>query len=120
MCIVGTHTVRADYRNSTPEQGDLSRNCNSLDLSLAAILAYYSIQMGILFLTGPLRLTEVLVSFLIAAVQLALFLWPTHVLGVEWRTSEAEFKELRQRPLFGLFAFAGPFANWYDVTSAKA
>jgi hypothetical protein len=92
----------------------------ALTSTLAAILAYYSIQMGILFVVGPLRLTEVVVSFMIAAVQLALFLWPTHVLGVEWQTAEAEFRGLRQwLLLLGLFAFVGPFANWYAARARR-
>ncbi len=49
--------------------------------TVAAMFAYYAIQVGILFVAGPLRFLEVLVSFLIAAAQLALFLWPAHVLG---------------------------------------
>jgi hypothetical protein len=49
--------------------------------TLAAMFAYYAIQIGILFVFGPLRLIDVLVSFLIAATQLALFLWPAHVLS---------------------------------------
>jgi hypothetical protein len=47
---------------------------------LAAVLAYYSIQIGSLLIFGPVRLTQVLVSFLITATQLSLFLWPSHVL----------------------------------------
>jgi hypothetical protein len=86
----------------------------ALTSTLAAMLAYYSIQIGILFVVGPLRLVDVLVSFLLTAAQLALFLWPTHVLGNTSHGEEPTFEQLRQWLIFfGLFAFAGPFANWH-------
>ena len=87
---------------------------------LSAMLAYYSIQVGILFVVGALRLTELLVSFLIAAAQLALFLWPTHVLSVSWPSPAAEVRGLRQWLIFySVFAFAGPFANWYAAWARR-
>jgi hypothetical protein len=93
----------------------------ALASTLAAMFAYYSIQVGILFVVGPLRLTEVLVSFLIAGAQLALFLWPTYVLSAEWHSAEAEFEGLRQWLLFfGLFAFAGPFANSHAARTRRS
>src|SRR5690348_13440959 len=74
---------------------------------LATVLAYYSIQVGILFVFGPLGLSEVLTSFLVVAAQLGLFLWPAHVLG-----TLAQLHGLRHwLLLFALFAFAGPLAN---------
>jgi len=74
---------------------------------LATVLAYYSIQVGILFVFGPLGLSEVLTSFLVVAAQLGLFLWPAHVLG-----AQPDLHGLRHwLLLFALFAFAGPLAN---------
>jgi hypothetical protein len=89
--------------------------------TLAAMFAYYSIQVGILFVVGPLRLTEVLVSFMIAAVQLALFLWPAHVLGDQPAGPESVLDGLRHWLLFfAAFSFAGPLANWYAARTRKS
>jgi hypothetical protein len=92
----------------------------ALASTLAAMFAYYSIQIGILLVFGPLRLAEVVVSFMIAGVQLALFLWPTHVLGQQWNSAGAELRSLRQwLGFFALFAFAGPLANWYAARARR-
>ncbi|MGC9665082.1 hypothetical protein ACNTMW_00835 [Planosporangium sp. 12N6] len=86
----------------------------------AAILAYYSIQIGSILLFGPLHLPGVLVSFLIAAAQLALFLWPTHVLGTQWPSALAELKSLRHWLLcYAIFALAAPLASWHAATVRK-
>jgi hypothetical protein len=88
--------------------------------TLAAMFAYYSIQVGILFVAGPLRLTEVLVSFMIAGAQLALFLWPAHILSTQTGAIEVELNGLRHWLLFfAIFCFAGPFANWHAARIRK-
>jgi hypothetical protein len=82
----------------------------------AVVLAYYSIQVGALMVFGPLRLTQVVSSFLIAASQLALFLWPVHVLGVGPRAEADDLGALRQWLLFyAAFAFAATATNWHEA-----
>lgn len=88
--------------------------------TLAAMFAYYSIQVGILFVAGPLRLAEVFVSFMIAAAQLALFLWPAHVLSDQAGDLKAGLEGLRQwLVFFALFSFAGPLANWHAARTRR-
>jgi len=88
--------------------------------TLAAMFGYYSIQVGILFVAGPLRLTEVLISFMIAAVRLALFLWPSPVLSAQTRATEVGLKGLRQWLIFfALYCFAGPLANWHAARTRR-
>jgi hypothetical protein len=88
--------------------------------TLAVMLAYYSIQVGILLVFGPLRLTHVLVSFLITATQLALFLWPTYVLSSGSSNERGELKSLRHWLLFyATFAFAAVVASWHAARVRK-
>ncbi len=83
---------------------------------LAVILAYYSIQVGTLVLFGPLRLGQVVSSFLIAGTQLALFYWPAQVLAVPAKQLEG----LRHWLLFyAAFAFSAAVASWLAATSRR-
>jgi hypothetical protein len=78
----------------------------------AAILAYYSLQVGHLLIFGPLHVLDVLASFVIAAAQLALFLWPTHVLGTSWADGHTELGGLRHwLVFFAAFALVAPVAS---------
>jgi hypothetical protein len=88
----------------------------ALASTMAVILAYYSIQIGNLLVFGPLRLGGVLTSFLVAATQLALFLWPMHVLGSTWRRGASEVNGLRHWLLFfAAFALAAVLASWHEM-----
>jgi hypothetical protein len=83
---------------------------------LAVVLAYYSLQVGALMVFGPLRWTQVVASFLIAATQSALLLWPAHVLGSESRAGTAQLRELRHWLLFyAAFAVVAALTNWYQA-----
>ena len=48
---------------------------------MCAMLAYYSLQIGSLLTFGLLRPIQVFTAFAIAASQLAVFLYPSQVLG---------------------------------------
>jgi hypothetical protein len=79
---------------------------------VAAALAYYSIQIGALFVFGSLRLVDVILSFGIAATQLALFIWPTHALNATGQTGPEVFRNLRHWLLFyAAFVLVGTLAN---------
>ena len=89
--------------------------------TIAVILAYYSIQIGNLLVFGPLQLGGVLASFLVAATQLALFLWPMHVLGIAWRRGSGEVNGLRHWLLFfAAFAVAAVLASWHELRARRA
>ncbi len=49
---------------------------------LAAVLAYYSIQIGCLLIFGPVRISQVFAAFVVTGTQLSLFLWPSHVMAL--------------------------------------
>jgi hypothetical protein len=84
----------------------------ALASAMAVTLAYYSIQVGTLLIFGPLHLTQVLSSFLIAGAQLALFLWPTHVIANGSSGTISAFRGLRQWLIFfAIFAFSAIVAN---------
>jgi hypothetical protein len=78
----------------------------------AAALAYYSIQIGAVFVFGPLRLADVVLSFGIAATQLALFIWPTHALNATGQSGPEVFRNLRHwLPFYAAFVLVGTLAN---------
>jgi hypothetical protein len=84
--------------------------------TLCTVLAYYSIQIGQLTEFGPLHLPHILGSFLVAATQLALFLWPTHVESQHWRSPTAELNSLRHwLLLYASFCFVAVAVISYSV-----
>jgi len=87
-------------------------SCIILAASLAcAMLGYYSLQVASILTFGPIMLTHVITSFLIAGSQLFLFLWPVHVLSSEDKAG-VQADELRHwLVIFGVFAVIAAIAN---------
>lgn len=84
----------------------------TLASAMAVMLAYYSIQVGALLIFGPLQWTQVLTSFLIAGTQLALFLWPVHVITNSISDSNSTLRDLCYWLLFfAAFALSAFAAN---------
>jgi hypothetical protein len=78
----------------------------------AVILAYYSIHAGAVLIFGRLRAVQLFNSFAIAGSQLALFLWPAHVMGKTGVGDMELLQSLRQWFLFfTIFAFVAIIAN---------
>ncbi len=93
----------------------------SVAATSAAILAYYSLQVGNLLIFGPLHVLDVLASFVVAAAQLALFIWPTHVLSMKWPNGGAELNSLRHwLVLYAVFALAAPVGSLRTAGPASA
>ncbi len=86
--------------------------CILIASTCAVVLAYYSIQSAVLVVFGPLRITEVLLSFLVAIGQISLFVWPSQVLSRNAANARDVPPELRHWLLFyAVFAFSASLAG---------
>jgi hypothetical protein len=83
------------------------------------MLAYYSIQVGSVLISGNISLLDIVFAFLIAATQLALFLWPAHAIAAS-SAGLPELKELRHWLLFFAgFVLAGAATNFHASRSPR-
>jgi hypothetical protein len=88
--------------------------------TVAVVLAYYSILVGSTLTIGVIRLRQVLVSFLIAATQIGLFLWPLHVLRRHVQGAETYGTALRWWLVpQAVFCIAGAVGSWIDAGNRR-
>jgi hypothetical protein len=86
---------------------------------IAAMLAYYSIQVGSVLISGNISLFDIVFAFLITATQLAMFLWPAHAIAAS-SVQLPELKELRHWLLFFAgFALTGAATNFHASRSRR-
>lgn len=88
---------------------------------LASLLAYYSIQVGAILIMGPLRITQLISSFVLAGAQLSMFLWPVHVLRRDDLHTAAQYLNFLRLWLLFLAAFAlsASVANYEETRSRR-
>jgi hypothetical protein len=93
-----------------------------LFVSIAAfVLAYFSMQVGAVTLTGPITLQDIVTSFLIAASQLAMPLWIGNLLRQDRIDGIAAVLPGARHwfGLFACFALSAAYANAYAATRRR-